>query len=142
MGYTTYEPHFRRTKRSFPELTCKSAQTLVWPCLWFKYKSINLRVINSLVNGPCQESLFLNSTLVSLCGMGDLISQTRDGTHASCSGSAEPRPLDHQESPIILALPGDPSLDLPLTQQPRAHTRHGGRKGGRSCACQMGQCIY
>ena len=40
--------------------------------------------------------------------MGDLISQTRDGTHASFSGSAEPRPLDHQEYPIILALSGDP----------------------------------
>lgn len=140
MGYITYEPHFRRTERTFPELTWKSAQALVWPCLWFKHKSINLRVINSLVNGLCQESLMFNLIFVSLCSMGDLISQTRDGTHASFRGSAEPRPLDHQEYPITLALSGDPALDLPLTQQPRVNTRHSGRK----ClsGCQMGQCIY
>lgn len=108
MGYITYEPHLRRTKKSFLELTCKSAQALVWPCLWFKHKRINLQVINSLVNGPCQEPLLFTLVSVSLRSMGDLISQTRDGTHASRSGSAEPRLLDHQESPIILALSGDP----------------------------------
>ena len=34
-----------------------------------------------------------------LCSMRDFSSQTRDGTQASCLGSMESKPWDHQENP-------------------------------------------
>ena len=48
----------------------------------------------------------INLFLASLCGMQDLSSPTRGGTHAFCRGSAGSEPLNCQASPLVSLLKG------------------------------------